>query len=89
MKDQIIELMRGKYKDFGPQLACEKLNELEGLPVSRESLRRWMIDQGLWSAKKAKNRRIHQSRAPRPRFGELVQIDGCSHDPKLPKMWAL
>jgi len=42
-----LGLVRSRYPDFGPTLACEKLNELHGLPMSVETLRQWMIDDGV------------------------------------------
>ena len=41
-------LVREHYADFGPTLACEKLHELHDCRVSRETLRKWMIEDGLW-----------------------------------------
>ena len=38
--ERASELLGGKYRDFGPTLACEKLAELEGIFVSRETIRR-------------------------------------------------
>jgi len=74
-----LDLVRGRYADFGPTLACEKLAELHGLDVSRETLRRWMIDAGLWVPRSQRARRAHQPRQRRSCLGELVQIDGCEH----------
>ena len=79
LKDKIMWIVRTKYSDFGPTFACEKLLE-EGYKVSKETLRHWMMSDGLWKGKKRKMIRCHQSRERRPRFGELVQIDGSHHD---------
>jgi transposase len=79
-KAEIMEIVARHYHDFGPTLAGEKLEERHGIKVSRETLRKWMMEAGLWTAKKAKKARIHQSRERRPQFGELVQIDGSFHD---------
>jgi hypothetical protein len=37
-----------RYADYGPTLAAEKLTEHHGCSVSRETLRGWMIADGLW-----------------------------------------
>ena len=66
-------------------LACEKLVEQHGYRLSVETLRQWMIAEGLWKPKKRKAARIHQRRPRRPCPGELVQIDGSPHD-CFPKM---
>ena len=54
--------------------------ELDGIKVSVEMVRRIQIDLGLWRPKTRKARRVFQLRQRRPRFGELIQIDGSPHD---------
>ena len=73
-------LFGGKYRDFGPTLACEKPAELEGILVSRETIRRLQIRHGLWKPKRRRHKRVFQLRERGPRFGELIQIDGSPHD---------
>ena len=51
-KDKVLELYRKSYWDFGPTLASEKLQEREGIKVCDETLRLWLIKEGLWQAKK-------------------------------------
>jgi len=77
---EVSDLIYARYRDFGPTLAHEKLTEVHGLRLSRESVRRIMIAVGLWQPKRAKKVRIHQMRERRACFGELVQIDGSDHD---------
>lgn len=80
-KERVISLVKEYYPDFGPTLASEKLRERHGLLISRESLRKEMIKEGLWTVRKVKKRAgIHQSRERRPKWGELIQIDGSYHD---------
>lgn len=80
-KEQVISLVKEYYPDFGPTLASEKLREEHGMFISRESLRKEMIKVGLWTVRKVKKRAgIHQSRERRPKWGELIQIDGSYHD---------
>jgi hypothetical protein len=43
-----LSLVRERHSDFGPSLAAEKLAEHHGCWVSRETLRGWMIGDGLW-----------------------------------------
>jgi transposase len=73
-------LLTDKYPDFGATLASEKLFELDGIAVSRESVRRLQIELKLWKPKRRRARRVFQLRERRPRFGELIQIDGSPHD---------
>jgi len=79
VRDQFIELVRRHYHDFGPTLAHEKLTELHGFGHSVETLRAWMIAEGLWQSRKQRQASIHQRRPRRPCRGELVQIDGSPH----------
>lgn len=73
-----LTLVRERYADFGPTLATEKLAERDGLRVSRETVRSWMVDAGLWLSRKQR-RTFHQPRLRREAYGELVQIDGSEH----------
>jgi hypothetical protein len=74
------EHLRGPYQGFGPTLAAEKLSERDGIKVSAETVRRAQIRLGLWRPKKRRLKRTFQLRDRRPRFGELIQIDGSPHD---------
>jgi len=44
--------VRNCYGDFGPTLAAKKLRDMHDIDVSRETLRKWMISDGLWEAKR-------------------------------------
>jgi len=64
---------------FGPTLAAEHLGSEDGMEVHPETLRRWMLAEGLWS--RMRKRRAHRKRRePREHFGELVQMDGSFHE---------
>ena len=76
---RIAALLSDKYGDFGPTLATEKLAEREGIAVSVETVRQIQIGLGLWRAKTRRVKRVFQLRERRPRFGELIQIDGSPH----------
>jgi len=83
-RKKILKLVRGKYGGdeqtrFGPTLAAEHLASEDQLVVHPETLRRWMLEEGLWS--KARQRKPHrQRRERRAHFGELVQLDGSFHE---------
>jgi transposase len=77
---RIEQLLRETYPDFGATLAAEKLAERDGIVVSRETVRRIQTRLKLHRPKKRGEKRIFQVRDRRPRFGELVQIDGSPHD---------
>lgn len=74
-----IELVREHYPDFGPTLAAEMLCEHHGLMISKEALRRLMIEAGSWIPRAARQAALHQPRERRACLGELVQIDGSRH----------
>lgn len=78
-KKQVIEKYQERYFDFGPTFASEKLLENEKLKIDNETLRRWLIEAGLWKIKRRRNKH-RQRRDRRERFGELVQFDGSHHD---------
>ena len=81
---KILKLVREKYSGdektrFGPTLAAEHLAREDELEIHPETLRRWMLAEGLWS--KARQRKAHRRRRERrAHFGELVQLDGSFHD---------
>jgi transposase len=78
LKDKVIKLYRTSYKGFGPTLASEKLLERDGVSISDETLRGWLIEAGDW--KRVRKRRRHrQWRERKGHRGEMVQIDGSHH----------
>ena len=74
-----LSIIRERYADFGPTLAAEKLAAFHELSLSRETLRHWMMSDGLWADRKQRLRKVHQPRNRRESLGELVQIDGSKH----------
>lgn len=79
VKRKALKLLHGKYKGFGPTLACEKLVEVDQLSISDESVRQIMMAEGLWTARKVPQQVVHQMRERRASLGELVQMDGSPH----------
>jgi hypothetical protein len=78
LRRSVLEAYRARYPDFGPTFASEKLAE-EGLAVGPQTLRRWLMAEGLWQPKRRRD--PHRSRRPRRAcFGELVQMDASNHD---------
>jgi hypothetical protein len=77
-RSKVLTAYRSRYSDFGPTFACEKLAG-EGLVVGVETLRQWLLAEGLWQRKR--RHEPHRSRRPRRScFGELVQMDASIHD---------
>jgi transposase len=78
VRKKVLTLYRTKYPDFGPTFAAEKLAD-DGVSVDGETLRRWLLAEGLWARKRRRD--PHRSRRPRrASFGELVQMDASIHD---------
>ncbi|HKM81894.1 MAG TPA: ISNCY family transposase [Candidatus Acidoferrum sp.] len=83
LRRRVLALLRKKYgggvgERFGPTLAAEHLAEEDGIELGVETLRGWMLAEGLWS--RDRRRRVHRQRRERKaRFGELVQLDGSFH----------
>jgi len=80
LKLRVLSLLHDHYSDFGPTLAAEKLRERHDIMVSVETLRKWMIADGLWVPYSRRRPRVHQPKYRRDCLGELVQIDGSAHD---------
>ena len=79
VKEEVIAVYRKKYTDFGPTLATEKLCESQEANISKETLRQWLIAEGLWQ--QARKRRAHRRwRQRKACKGEMVQMDGSHHD---------
>jgi transposase len=81
---RVMKLVREKYggsegERFGPTLAAEHLASEDGMRMDAETLRRWMLAEGLWSRRR-KRKAYRQRRERRRHFGELVQMDGSFHD---------
>jgi len=79
IRDKVIQLYRRQYKDFGPTLATEKLLERNGIVISDETLRKWLMETGDWK-KVRRGRRHRQWRERKHHCGEMVQMDGSHHD---------
>ncbi|HEM7880614.1 ISNCY family transposase [Burkholderia contaminans] len=77
--DRALSIIRERYADFGPTLACEKLWECHGIRLAKETVRRLMTDAGLWVPRRQRPPKVYQPRARRACLGELIQIDGSEH----------
>ena len=78
IREAVIKRYQERYEGFGPTLACEKL-EKEGYQLDHETLRLWLLEEGLWE-KKRKRKKHRSWRERKEHFGEMVQIDGSHHD---------
>lgn len=78
-REAALAIIRERYPDFGPTFAAEKLRELHGMSFGRETIRKWMLEDGLWLDRRRRLKRAHQPRHRRDCVGELIQVDGCEH----------
>ena len=78
VREHVVSVVKERYADFGPTLACEKLREQHGLVVSVETLRQWMKAEGLWRTRMQRRKPAQQPRRRRECLGELIQIDGSA-----------
>ena len=82
-RQRVLGLVGEKYggpvgERFGPTLAAEHLAAEDRQQVDAETLRRWMLEEGLWSRQRRRGR--HRRRRERKQhFGEMVQMDGSFH----------
>jgi len=78
LRDKVIKLYRKTYKGFGPTLASEKLLERDGVSISDETLRGWLLETGDWKRVR-KGKKHRQWRERKGHRGEMVQMDGSHH----------
>lgn len=82
IRNKVLLLYKTNYGDYGPSLFGEQLEEKHGLHIHRETLRRWLLDAGLWR-REVTGRKRSKHRKARPRraaMGEMLQIDGSPHN---------
>jgi hypothetical protein len=80
LRHKVLKLVKAKYRDFGPTLACEYLAQDDGVEVSKETLRQWLIAAGLRRGKRRAVEEVHVWRQRRSCRGEMVQWDTSVHD---------
>lgn len=79
VRERVLGLYRERYEGFGPTLASEKLWELDHLRINDETLRMWLIGEGIWHVRRQRKLKERSWRPRKERFGEMVQMDGSHH----------
>lgn len=80
LKEKVLLLIaKEEFDGCFPIYVCQRLYDRYKVKLSRETIRKLMIEIGTWQANKKKRPVVHQQRERRARFGELVQIDGSPH----------
>lgn len=78
-KRKVLRLYEKHYGDFGPTLAQEKLEEINGISISVQSFRNWLMEAGQWEGQR--KRRTHRRwRERKAHMGEMIQLDGSHHE---------
>ena len=77
---RIVELAKGKYKEFNDHHLTEKLLEQEKIKLSREKVRRILRAEGIGSPKKRRGIKHRSRRERRAAQGMMLQVDGSPHD---------
>jgi transposase len=77
--ERVRRLYEERYQGFGPTLMAEKLSEMEGIAISKETIRRWLIASGHWQRGR-KGRTHRQWRERKSCYGEMLQLDGSHHN---------
>lgn len=91
LENNIVKIINDKYWDFGPTLACEKLQEIHDINLSDETIRAIMIRHNIWKKHKRRRSEYFSWRERKFSYGELQQFDGSYHDwfegrnPSLPE----
>jgi transposase len=79
-RQALAVLKQPEWHDFGPTFAAEQLAKRYQIQVGKETLRKWMMEAGIWQSKPEQAKQVHTWRARRSGFGELVQWDTSEHD---------
>ena len=79
VRDRILQLARTTYAGFNDHHLCEKLEEVEGLSLGRETLRRLLRSSGIASPRKRRAPSHRQRRLARAREGEMLLLDASLH----------
>lgn len=77
---RIVDLAQGPYAGCNDGHLTEKLNEVEDLEVSRETVRRVLRKAGLLSPQKRRAPKYRSRRERKPRLGMMVLADASRED---------
>ncbi|MBI4333551.1 MAG: ISNCY family transposase [Chloroflexi bacterium] len=79
-KERVAELAQSTYSGCNQQHLTELLAEREGIILSRSTVRRFLIEEGINSPRKRRPPKHRSRRERRAQRGMLLQIDGSDHD---------
>jgi transposase len=79
VRQRVVKIHQEHYSDFGPTLACEKLQSEHELAISPDTLAALLKERGLWERRRRRGKH-RKRRERRSCFGSMVQMDGSHHD---------
>lgn len=79
IREKVLKIYEKKYEGFGAKLLSEKLEEYEGVRISKETLRGWLISEG-YQVKQRRRKKHRQRRERKEYYGQMIQMDGSHHD---------
>jgi len=78
IEEMIKTFYQEQYRGFNISHFTEKLNENEGVKISREKVRHLLLESGLYERR---NHPVHRAwREPMPKGGMMLQYDTSDHD---------
>ena len=80
VRARIVQLAQEKYVGFNDSHLAEKLTEVEGVEVSRETVRRVLRTAGMKSPQKRRPPKYRSRRERKPRLGMMVLTDASRED---------
>ena len=80
IRDLVIALAQGRYRDINHTHLSELLAEREGVSLSRPTVRRILVSSGMKSPRRGRRPRHRYRRQRMPQEGMLLQLDGSHHD---------
>jgi len=80
VRQRILHLARTTYAGFNDHHFAEKLREVKGLVIGRETLRQLLRAAGIGPPRRRRPPAHRTRRLRRRREGEMLQVDGSPHD---------
>jgi hypothetical protein len=80
VRTRIVQLRRELYRGFNDQHFTEKLVEVEGLKISRPTVRRVLRDARIGPVRGRRGQKHRKRRDRRPQAGQMILWDGSRHD---------
>lgn len=79
VRERVVALRRDVYAGFNDQHFTEKLVEVEGLEVSRATVRRILRAEGIGAVRGRRAPKHRRRRDRRPQAGQMILWDGSRH----------